>query len=70
MVKHWSNMAAHDDVVVLDADLAGSTRSGKFGAKFPERFFNVGIAEANMTGMTAGFAAVGKYLLQIHLLFF
>lgn len=57
LVKYGS---IHDDVVVLDADLAGSTRSGKFGAKFPERFFNVGIAEANMTGMTAGFAAVGK----------
>jgi len=38
---------------------------------FLERFFNVGIAEANMTGMTAGFAAVGKIpFLQIHLLFF
>lgn len=47
-------------VVVLDADVASSTRSGMFGAAFPERFFNVGIAEANMVAMAAGFAATGK----------
>lgn len=50
----------NEDVVVLDADLAGSTRTKAFGKEFPERFFNVGIAEANLVGMTAGLAAVGK----------
>lgn len=49
-----------ENVVVLDADLAGSTKSGVFGKEFPKRFFNVGIAEANLVGMTAGLAAVGK----------
>ena len=50
----------HGEVVVLDADVSGSTRSGLFGKEFPERFFNVGIAEANMTAMAAGFASAGK----------
>lgn len=50
----------HDDVVALDADLAGSTKSGKFGAAFPERFFNVGVAEANMMSIAAGLAIAGK----------
>jgi transketolase len=48
------------NVVVLDADVSGSTKSGIFAAEFPERFFNVGIAEANMTAMAAGLATVGK----------
>jgi transketolase len=48
------------DVVVLDADLSGSTKSSLFGAAYPERFFNVGVAEANMSAMAAGFASVGK----------
>ncbi len=48
------------DVVALDADLAGSTKSGQFGKAFPERFFNVGVAEANMMSMAAGFAIGGK----------
>lgn len=52
--------AAHGNVVVLDADLAKSTRSGKFLAKYPERFFDVGICEANMAGVAAGLAASGK----------
>ena len=47
-------------VVVLDADVSGSTKSAVFGAACPERFFNVGIAESNMTAMAAGFAATGK----------
>jgi transketolase len=53
---------AKDDkrIVVLDADLSHSTMTRFFSAKFPERFFNVGIAEANMIGMAAGFAAAGK----------
>ena len=48
------------DVVVLDADVASSSRSCRFAAGYPERFFNVGIAESNMTGMAAGLAAAGK----------
>lgn len=51
---------ANQNVVVLDADVGASTRSCEFGQVCPERFFNVGIAEANMTAMAAGFAAVGK----------
>ena len=48
------------DVVVLDADVAGSTKSCVFADKFPERHFNVGVAEQNMLGMAAGFASTGK----------
>lgn len=47
-------------VVVLDADVSSSTKSGTFAAACPERFFNVGIAEANMCAIAAGFAAEGK----------
>ncbi len=47
-------------IVVLDADLSGSTKTGVFAKKYPERFFNMGIAEANMVGTAAGLAAVGK----------
>jgi len=50
----------HDDVVALDADLAVSTQAMKFGKKFPDRFFNVGAAEANMMSMACGLAATGK----------
>lgn len=50
----------NESVVVLDADVASSTRSGIFGEAYPERFFNVGIAESNMVAMAAGFAATGK----------
>lgn len=48
------------NVVVLDADLSSSTRTGKFAAKFPERFFNFGVAEQNMMGTAAGLATCGK----------
>jgi transketolase len=48
------------DIVVLDADLSGSTKTAVFAKKFPDRFFNMGIAEANMVGTAAGLAAVGK----------
>src|SRR5213593_1927429 len=51
---------SHDDVVALDADLAVSTQAIKFGKKFPDRFFNVGAAEANMMSMACGLAATGK----------
>ena len=47
-------------VVVLDADLAKSTMTIAFAQRFPERFFSIGIAEANMTGIAAGLAASGK----------
>src|SRR5438876_8458759 len=50
----------HEDVVALDADLAVSTQSIKFGKRFPERFFNIGAAEANMMSMACGMAATGK----------
>lgn len=48
------------DVVVLDADLSKSTKTHEFFRSFPERFFNIGIAEQNMLGTAAGFAAAGK----------
>jgi transketolase len=51
---------SHEDVVALDADLAVSTQSIKFGRRFPDRFFNVGAAEANMMSMACGLAATGK----------
>lgn len=50
----------HDDLMVLDADLAGATKTGMFQKAFPERHLDVGIAEANMTGIAAGLAACGK----------
>ncbi len=50
----------HDEVVALDADLSVSTQAAKFGKAFPERFFNVGAAEANMMSMACGLAASGK----------
>ena len=48
------------DVVVLDGDLASSTRSSEFAKAFPDRFIEVGIAEQNMVGIAAGLASVGK----------
>lgn len=50
---------ARADVVVLDADLSRSTRTEVFGRRFPERFFNLGIAEQNLFGVAAGLAAGG-----------
>ena len=49
----------HEDVVVLDADLAGSTKTGMFAKAYPDRFFNCGIAEGNMMSVAAGLAAAG-----------
>ena len=51
--------AAHDNVVVLDADLAGATKTGVFKKAFPDRFFDCGIAEGNMMCMAAGLATTG-----------
>ena len=51
---------AHPEIVVLDADLAKSTKSALFGEEFPDRFLNVGIQEANMVGMAGGLASSGK----------
>ncbi len=48
------------DFVVLDADLAAATKTGTFKKKFPERFFDCGIAEGNMMTVAAGLAAAGK----------
>jgi len=56
-----SELGTHNpNVVVLDADLAGATRSIFFGNEFPERFFNVGITEANMVSIAAGLSTCGK----------
>ena len=51
--------AEHDNVVVLDADLAGATKTGVFKKAFPDRFFDCGIAEGNMMCMAAGLATTG-----------
>ena len=51
--------AKYQDIVVLDADLSGSTKTNLFAKKFSKRFFNVGVAEQNMVGMAAGFAVSG-----------
>ena len=51
--------AEHPDVVVLDADLAGSTKTGMFAKAYPDRHFNCGIAEADMMCVAAGLAASG-----------
>lgn len=48
------------DVVVLDADLSGSTKTAKFAKAFPDRFFNIGIAEQDMVGTAAGLSIAGK----------
>ncbi len=50
----------HDDIVVLDADLAAATQTKKFKAAFPERFIDCGIAEGNMMSVAAGIASTGK----------
>lgn len=50
----------NQSLVVLDADVSGSTKSATFGAAHPDRFFNMGIAEANMVATAAGLSAVGK----------
>ena len=59
----------HKDVVALTADLAKSIKIGMFGEKFPDRFFNVGIAEQNLFGVAAGMAKNDLFLLLLHLQF-
>jgi transketolase len=49
----------HDDVVVLDADLAGATKTSTFKKEFPDRHFDCGIAEGNMMAVAAGLASMG-----------
>lgn len=51
---------AHDDFIVMDADLAAATKSGAFKKAYPDRFYDCGIAEQNMMGIAAGIAATGK----------
>jgi transketolase len=51
---------SNSDIVVLDGDVNNSTYTGFFGKKFPERFFNVGIAESDLVGIAGGMAASGK----------
>ena len=50
----------HENLYVLDADLAGATQTGMFKKEFPERHIDCGIAEANMMGIAAGMATTGK----------
>jgi transketolase len=50
----------YDNLVVMDADLSGSTKTKDFGKKYPERFYNMGIAEQDLMGAAAGLALSGK----------
>src|SRR3954454_1026301 len=50
----------HTDLVVVDADVSNSTRTEWFGKKYPDRFFNIGIAESNLVGIAGGLASAGK----------
>ena len=52
--------AEHENLVVLDADLAGATKTGIFKKAFPDRHIDCGIAECNMMGIAAGLATTGK----------
>ena len=51
----------YPELMVLDADVSGSTRAGKFEAAYPDRFFNVGVAEANLVDVAAGLATAGYH---------
>lgn len=52
--------ATNENIVVLDADVSGSTKSAVFGKEYPDRFYNCGISEYAMMGMAAGMAKSGK----------
>ena len=58
--KALAELGEKYDFVVLDADLAAATKTGVFKKKFPDRFFDCGIAEGNMMSVAAGIAATGK----------
>ena len=58
--KALAELASRNDIVVLDADLAGSTKTSDFNKVAKERFFQIGIAEQNMIGVASGLAASGK----------
>ena len=58
--KALCEFGSNPDIVALDADLSSCTMSIDFAEKYPERFYNIGIAEANMIDMAAGFATTGK----------
>lgn len=53
--------ATHPELVVLDADVSSSTKSKMFGTKYPDRFFNVGVAEANLVDVANGLATCGYH---------
>lgn len=57
----------HENLVVLDADLAAATKTGMFKKVFPERHIDCGIAECDMIGIAAGIATTGMVPLQVHL---
>ena len=52
--------AKYKDIVVLDADLSAATKTAMFAKEYPDRFFDIGIAEANMMGIAAGMSTCGK----------
>lgn len=58
--KALCEFGSNPDIVAIDADLSSCTMSVDFAQKYPERFYNVGIAEANMIDIAAGFATTGK----------
>ena len=57
----------NENVVVLDADLSTATKTNLFAKQYPTRFFDMGIAEANMIGTSAGLASCGKVYMLVHL---
>ena len=57
----------YDNLVVMDADLSGSTKTAVFAKEYPERFFNMGIAEQNMYAAAAGLAVSGKIGVRKHI---
>ena len=60
--KHMAEIGKdHPEMVVLDADVSSSTKSALFGKAFPERFFNVGVAEGNLAGVAAGLSTCGYH---------
>ncbi len=60
--KHLVDMGSrYPELMVLDADVSGSTKTALFGKEFPDRFFNVGVAEANMADVAAGLATCGYH---------